>query len=100
MKFNPSHQSYGSGLPLVLFDMGYQSSGQHPREGATPEEIGGSGPASILLQTPPSPPRIPTCGGSTGVKCSSGGLDATGIIVVGVLGLAAYGIYSIVRSKQ
>ena len=56
MKFNPSHQSYGSGLPLVLFDIGYQSSVDHSREGPTPEEIGGSGPASILLQTPPPEP--------------------------------------------
>jgi len=62
MKFNPSHQSYGSGFSQqdyaadFMKKFGDQSSVDHSREGPTPEEIGGSGPASILLQTPPPEP--------------------------------------------
>lgn len=40
---------------------------------------------------PPHRRQLPSGGRSS--------IDATGIIVVGVLGLAAYGIYSLVRSK-
>jgi hypothetical protein len=136
MRFNPSHQSYGSdslGIESfarriqekqlaegkALYDKhskyghncgGFSQPACPPREGATPEEIAyyeylvsktWKGPAQIphqRMQEEPPPIRLvipPPGSGSSG-----GGLSGVNVLVVGVLGLAAYGIYSIVRSKQ